>query len=84
MTSPLHGGDPEFESQRAHLDSLGFQKSAVGQWIVRTLSGEGESIFEGIYSIRQSFRHAKSSMSEAYGWGKFLFIFLGSRGREDP
>lgn len=56
------------------LDSFGFQRSAIGQWLVRTLSGEGESIFEGAYSIRQRFHNAKSSMSEAYGWGKFLFI----------
>jgi len=67
------------------LDYLGFQRSGAGQWLVRTLSGEGESIFEGFYSIRQHFRHAKSSISEAYGWGKFLFmplpwfIDLGSR-----
>lgn len=54
------------------LDSLGFQRSAVGQWIVRTLSGEGESIFEGIYALRQRFRRAAKSMAEAYGWGKFL------------
>ena len=53
------------------LDYLGFQRSAIGQWIVRTLSGEGESIFEGIYAIRQ--RTLRSgSMAEAYGWGKFL------------
>ena len=26
------------------LDWLGFQASAIGQWLVRTLSGEGESI----------------------------------------
>jgi hypothetical protein len=58
----------------AALDSYGFQRSGVGQWLVRTLSGEGESIFEGAYSIRQRLRKAKSSMSEAYGWGKFLFI----------
>jgi hypothetical protein len=58
------------------LDSYSFQRSALGQWLVRTLSGEGESIFEGVYSIRQRFRNAKSSMSEAYGWGKFLFIPL--------
>ncbi len=56
------------------LDSYGFQRSGVGQWLVRTLSGEGESIFEGVYSIRQRLRHAEGSMSEAYGWGKFLFI----------
>jgi hypothetical protein len=58
------------------LDSYGFQRNALGQWLVRTLSGEGESIFEGVYSIRQRFRNAKSSISEAYGWGKFLFIPL--------
>jgi hypothetical protein len=60
----------------AVLDSYGFQRSGVGQWLVRTLSGEGESIFEGAYSIRQRIRKAESSMSEAYGWGKFLFIPL--------
>jgi hypothetical protein len=54
------------------LDYLGFQRSPAGQWIVRTLSGEGESIFEGIYAIRQRFRRATKSMAEAYGWGKFL------------
>jgi hypothetical protein len=34
------------------LDQLGFQRGAIGQWLVRTLSGEGESILEGIYAIR--------------------------------
>lgn len=58
------------------LDSYGFQRSAFGQWIVRTLSGEGESLFEGVYSIRQRLRSANVSMAEAYGWGKFLFIPL--------
>ncbi len=58
----------------AVLDSFGFQRSGVGQWLVRTLSGEGESIFEGYYSIRQRYRSAKISIIEAYGWGKFLFI----------
>ncbi|VVB84718.1 Uncharacterised protein [uncultured archaeon] len=60
----------------AILDSYGFQRSGVGQWLVRTFSGEGESIFEGAYSVRQRLRRAESSMSEAYGWGKFLFIPL--------
>ncbi len=60
----------------AVLDSYGFQRSGIGQWLVRTFSGEGESIFEGAYSIRQRMRKAESSMSEAYGWGKFLFIPL--------
>jgi hypothetical protein len=54
------------------LDSLGFQRSPIGQWIVRTLSGEGESIFEGIFAFRQRFHRAERSMAEAYGWGKFL------------
>ncbi len=60
----------------AVLDSYGFQRSGIGQWLVRTFSGEGESIFEGAYSIRQRLRRADGSMSEAYGWGKFLFIPL--------
>lgn len=69
----------------ALLDALGFERSPIGQWIVRTLSGEGESIFEGIYALRQRFPHATKSMAEAYGWGKFLgmsapwFIDWGSR-----
>jgi hypothetical protein len=54
------------------LDYLGFQRSSIGQWFVRTLSGEGESIFEGIYALRQRFRGAAESMAEAYGWGKFF------------
>lgn len=54
------------------LDHFGFQRSAIGQWLVRTLSGEGESLFEGAYAIRQRLRDAHASMAEAYGWGKFL------------
>ncbi|MCQ1536647.1 hypothetical protein FTO70_13405 [Methanosarcina sp. KYL-1] len=67
------------------LDLQGYQRSPVGQWIVRTLAGEGESIFEGIYSVRQRFRKAEGSMAEAYGWGKLFglavpwVIDLGSR-----
>jgi hypothetical protein len=56
------------------LDLLGFQKNPIGQWIVRTISGEGESIFEGIYSLKQRIKKAEGSMAEAYGWGKFLGI----------
>jgi len=56
----------------ALLDYLGFQRSSVGQWVVRTLSGEGESIFEGFYALRQRLRRAAGSMAEAYGWGKLL------------
>jgi hypothetical protein len=54
------------------LDSFGYQLSSVGQWLVRTLSGEGESVFEGIYALRQRFRRARGTMAEAYGWGKVL------------
>lgn len=56
----------------ALLDHLGFQRSAIGQWIVRTLSGEGESLFEGIYALRQRIRRNGSTMAEAYGWGKLF------------
>jgi len=56
----------------ALLDYFGFQLSAIEQWIVRTLSGEGESIFEGIYSIRQRLHRSSGSLAEAYGWGKLL------------
>lgn len=54
------------------LDHLGLQRSAPGQWIVRTFAGEGESIFEGLYAIRQRLRKTAGSMAEAYGWGKLL------------
>ncbi|MFN7066018.1 MAG: hypothetical protein ACK4OF_07720 [Aquificaceae bacterium] len=67
------------------LDLLGFQRSALGQGVVRTLSGEGESLFEGIYALRQRLHGATGSIAEAYGWGKFLgmsvpwFVDGGSR-----
>jgi hypothetical protein len=54
------------------LDSFGFQKSAIGQWLVRTISGEGESILEGLYSLRKRISKSRIGMAEAYGWGKFL------------
>ena len=53
------------------LDSFGFQQSPWGQWLVRTLSGEGESICEGVYALRRRLRRASGSLAEAYGWGKF-------------
>jgi hypothetical protein len=67
------------------LDVYGYQRSPIGQWLVRTLAGEGESIFEGIYSIRQHFKPSSQTMAEAYGWGKLFgiaipwIIDLGSR-----
>jgi len=69
----------------ALLDFLGYQHNPVGEWAVRTLSGEGESIFEGVYALRQRLSGVAGSMAEAYGWGKFLgmtfpwFIDWGSR-----
>jgi len=54
------------------LDYFGFQRSPIGQWLVRTLSGEGESIFEGTYAIRRRLSRAAGSLAEAYGWGKLL------------
>lgn len=54
------------------LDSFGFQRSGIGQWIVRTLSGEGESLLEGVFALRQRLKRARDSMAEAYGWGKLL------------
>jgi hypothetical protein len=56
----------------AVLDWLGFQRSPIGQWLVRTLSGEGESIFEGLFALKRRITGAASSMAEAYGWGKLL------------
>ncbi|NNG17085.1 MAG: hypothetical protein HKM89_11455 [Gemmatimonadales bacterium] len=56
------------------LDALGFQRSPWGQWLVRTLSGEGESLLEGLYAIRQRMARATGSLAEAYGWGKLLGI----------
>ena len=56
------------------LDYFGFQRNPIGQWIVRTISGESESVFEGIYALRQRLRRASTSMAEAYGWGKFVGI----------
>lgn len=58
------------------LDSWGFQRSALGQWLVRTLAGEGESIFEGIYAFRMRLTNAKASLAQAYGWGKFGGLFI--------
>ncbi|HAR99124.1 MAG TPA: hypothetical protein DCS11_09600 [Syntrophus sp. (in: bacteria)] len=54
------------------LDWKGFQMNAVGQWAVRTLAGEGESLLEGLYALRRRFQARVGSMAEAYGWGKFL------------
>ena len=54
----------------ALLDHAGLPRSPLGQWLVRTLSGEGESVLEGTFAVRQRLRGASASMAEAYGWGK--------------
>ncbi len=54
----------------AVLDHFGLQLSAVGQWVVRTFSGEGESIFEGVFALRRRLTKSAGSLAEAYGWGK--------------
>jgi hypothetical protein len=56
----------------ALLDFFGFQRSGLGQWAVRTLAGEGESIVEGLYAIRNRILSRAESMAEAYGWGKLF------------
>jgi len=60
----------------AILDRLGLHRSPIGQWIVRTLSGEGESLFEGIFAIRNRLHSAAGSLAEAYGWGKLLGMIV--------
>ena len=54
------------------LDYFGFQQSAIGQWLVRTLSGEGESLLEGLYALRKRVSRSGAGMAEAYGWGKLI------------
>jgi hypothetical protein len=54
------------------LDFFGFQRSAVGQWLVRTISGEGESLLEGLFALRKRLAGGSYSMAEAYGWGKLI------------
>ena len=54
------------------LDKFGFQQNPLGEWAVRTLSGEGESILEGVFAIKKRLSGAVSSLAQAYGWGKFI------------
>lgn len=54
------------------LDGLGLQRSAIGQWLVRTLAGEGESVFEGLFALRRRVAGRAPTMAEAYGWGKLI------------
>lgn len=52
------------------LDAAGFQRSGLGQAAVRTLAGEGESIFEGLFAIRRRLQGAAQSLGQMYGLGK--------------
>ena len=56
----------------AVLDYLGFSTSGIGQWLVRTLAGEGESILEGLFALKKRIAGAADSLAQAYGWGKLL------------
>lgn len=54
------------------LDAAGLQRSAVGQWLVRTLAGEGESLLEGLFALRKRLTGQAASLAQAYGWGKLV------------
>lgn len=56
----------------ALLDYLGFSTSGLGQAVVRTLAGEGESILEGMFALRKRIASAATSLAQAYGWGKLF------------
>src|SRR5688572_15933886 len=58
----------------AALDWAGLQRSAIGQWGVRTLAGEGESLLEGLYALRKRLAGGASSMAQAYGFGKLAGV----------
>ncbi len=54
------------------LDLAGLSTNPYGQWLVRSISGESESIFEGLYAFRKRISRSGGSLSEAYGWGKLI------------
>lgn len=58
------------------LDQIGLSRSGIGQWLVRTVSGEGESILEGVFALRKRMAGAVGSMAQAYGAGKLLGMVL--------
>lgn len=60
----------------AVLDGLGLQASAVGNWLVRTLAGESESFFEGIFAVRHRLRGHRAGLAEVYGWGKLIGLVI--------
>jgi|SRR6185295_420335 len=58
----------------AGWDAWGDQRSPWGQALVRTFAGEGESIAEGMFALRQRWQKAAGSLAEAYGWGMLLAL----------
>ncbi len=54
------------------LDTVGVRKNPVGEWAVRTLAGEGESILEGVFALKKRISGASHSLAQAYGWGKLV------------
>ena len=60
----------------AVLDGLGYQTSAVGNWLVRTLAGESESFFEGIYAVKHRLQGHQAGLAEVYGWGKLIGLVI--------
>ncbi|HPI92449.1 MAG TPA: hypothetical protein PLT09_03530 [Deltaproteobacteria bacterium] len=58
------------------LDLAGLSRNGIGQWLVRTISGEGESILEGVFALRKRVSGAIGSMAQAYGTGKLLGMVL--------
>lgn len=45
----------------ALLDALGFSTSAIGEWLVRTISGEGEDLSEGAWVLRSRLRRRRDA-----------------------
>ncbi len=58
------------------LDGFEIRQNPIGEWAVRTISGEGESIFEGLYALKSRISGKDMSMAEAYGWGKFAGMLI--------
>ncbi len=58
------------------LDRLGFQQNPFGEWAVRTLAGEGESLLEGIFAVRKRLAGEVHSLAQAYGWGKLAGMIV--------
>ena len=48
----------------ALLDALGFSASAIGEWAVRTISGEGEDLSEGAWVLRSRLRRKNGKAQE--------------------